>query len=191
VYLTGFMGSGKSTVAPFLAELIGYASVDIDAGIEAATGLKVWEIFAKDGEAGFRRMERAALFATAARSSIVVAAGGGAIANEESCAFVRSSGILVYLRLDVETLVGRLSAMRDRPMLARTPDPVEPEGSVETAGGVTGLRETVRRLLSEREPFYRRADIVVEPDSAGPRRTAELIAGALAGLAPRTPGLPT
>lgn len=188
VYLTGFMGSGKSTVAPLLARLIGYECLDIDAGIEAATGRTVGEIFARDGEAEFRRLERAALFATAERRSIVVAAGGGAFASEESCAFARSAGALVYLRVGVETLVRRLASMRDRPMLAGPPGPA---GSNEPAEGDEALRARVRRLLSEREPFYRKADVVVEPDATDPRRTASRIAEALSGLATHAPVAPT
>jgi shikimate kinase len=184
VYLTGFMGSGKSTVAPLLAGMIGYQSIDIDAGIEEATGLRVGEIFARDGEAGFRRMERAALFATSVRRSIVVAAGGGAIAGEESVAFVRAAGALVYLRVDVETLAGRLKSMGDRPMLAMPPAPADP------GDGDALLRATIRRLLAEREPFYRRADVVVDAAAGDPRRTASLIAEALAGPGARWPRPP-
>jgi shikimate kinase len=177
VYLTGFMGSGKSTVAPLLADLVGYEFLDIDAGIEAATGLTVGEIFSGEGEPGFRRMEREALFGTAARRSIVVAAGGGAIANEDSYAFVRSAGALVYLRVEFETLFGRLRTLRDRPLLTGAR-----EGSV--TGGDAVLRETMRRLLSEREPFYKRADIVIDPGPSDPRGTASRIAEALRGLKP-------
>lgn len=182
IYLTGFMGSGKSTVAPLLADLLGYESLDLDAGIGAAAGLTVGEIFARDGEAEFRRLERAALFATASRAALVVAAGGGAIASEDSFAFVRSAGVLVYLRVDFETLFGRLRTMRDRPLLSGMG--ADAGGGIVAEGG-GALRETMRRLLAEREPFYRRADIVADPDPSGPAGTASRIAAILRGRAAR------
>jgi shikimate kinase len=181
IYLTGFMGSGKSTVAPLLAGLLGYECLDLDEGIADAAGLTVGEIFAGGGEAEFRRLESAALFETASRSSIVVAAGGGAIASEESLAFVRSAGVLVYLRVDFETLFGRLRTMRDRPLLRETVAGTGAEGD-------GALRETMRRLMTEREPFYRRADIVADPDPSGPGGTASRIAESLRGLAAREAG---
>jgi shikimate kinase len=178
VYLTGFMGSGKSTIAPLLAARLGYGCVDIDSMVETAAGLTVGEIFARKGETEFRRLERAALLATGSQRSLVVAAGGGAIVDEESCAFVRSAGLLVYLRADFETLYERLRTKRDRPLLAGA----DADGR---------LRETMRRLLSEREPFYLRADLVIDPDPSDPTAAASGIAEALRGLAPREPGAVT
>lgn len=173
VFLTGFMGSGKSTVAPLLAADLGLACFDIDGEIERRAGKSVSTIFRVDGEAWFRRVERELLFGVAERRSVVVALGGGTIANEENFAFVKSAGLLVWLRVDFETLYARLKSKTDRPLLAAGPG-----GG---PGGEGELRERMRRLLAEREPFYRRADIVCEPASGGPGATAARLA---AGIGP-------
>ena len=167
VFFTGFMGCGKSTVAPLLAGDLGLGCFDIDDEIERQTGKSVSRIFGLDGEAYFRRVEREVLFGTADRRSVVVALGGGTITNEENFAFVKSAGLLVWLRVDFETLFARLRTKTDRPLLA----PGSGRGS-----GEEKLRETMLRLLAEREPFYRRADIVCTPGSDDPGTTAARIA---------------
>ncbi len=169
IFLTGFMGCGKSTVAPLLAADLGLASFDIDGEIERRAGKSVSSIFRVDGEAWFRRVERELLFGLAERRAVVVALGGGTIANEENFAFVKSAGLLVWLRVDFETLYSRLKSRTDRPLLAAGP------------GGGGELREKMWRLLAEREPFYRRADIVCEPASEEPGATAANLA---AGIGP-------
>lgn len=176
IYLTGFMGSGKSTVAPELAGLLGYASIDLDRAIEAAAGRSVTEIFSELGEGEFRRLEREALLATAALERVVVAAGGGAITDDAAIGLVRSGGVLVYLRVDAATLVGRLRSKGDRPLLA---------GQARPGGGTVELERRVVALLSEREPWYRLADIILDPDPADPSGTARMIAGALRARPPR------
>ena len=77
IYLTGFMGSGKSTVGRLLAARLGFPFLDLDEDIERRAGMRVREIFELHGEPVFRRMEREALEATAALPDVVVATGGG------------------------------------------------------------------------------------------------------------------
>jgi shikimate kinase len=169
IFLTGFMGCGKSTVAPLLAGLLGYDCLDIDAEIERRTGSTVSGIFARRGERAFRELEREVLFGTAGRRRLVMALGGGTAANEANFAFVRSAGLLVYLKVDFEVLFARLATKEDRPLLV-----------TDDAGGGTPperLRAAMRRLMSEREPYYERADVVVVPDPRDASRTAALIAG--------------
>jgi shikimate kinase len=178
IFLTGFMGCGKSTVAPPLSRILGFGCFDMDVEIERRAGATISSIFTRRGEPFFREMERNVLFETAGRTSLVVALGGGTIADERNCAFVKSAGLLVYLSVDFETLFGRLKTKGDRPMLPH--------------GGGTGtdedrLRETMRRLFSEREPFYKRADLVVTPDPSDPERTAAAIARSIGPPPPRGP----
>src|ERR1700749_3713805 len=78
IVLTGFMGSGKSTVGPLLAAELGWAFLDLDTEIERRTGLTVPQIFAEQGEAAFRKEETAALAAVLGRTRTVIALGGGA-----------------------------------------------------------------------------------------------------------------
>lgn len=179
IFLTGFMGCGKSTVAPVLAGTLGFECFDIDLEIERRAGNTVSGIFAARGERAFRALEREVLFATAPRRRVVVALGGGTIVNEANFDFVASTGLLVYLRVDFETLFARLRTKGDRPLLVAT-----------AAAGLTPeeeLREAMARLLAVREPFYNRADITVGADPGDPGRTAAVIAAAISRLSPGGP----
>lgn len=174
LYLTGFMGSGKSTIAPPLARLLGFRWIDTDAEVEKRRGLNVAEIFARDGEAAFRLLEREALAAASAMTSVVVATGGGAIANDEGCELALATGTVVYLRYDAATLARRLESMDGRPVLAAA-----------AGSGTVLLREAVGRLLAERERYYLRADVIVTPGPADPGAAARAIADALPPWFPR------
>jgi shikimate kinase len=157
VYLTGFMGSGKSTIGPILANSIGYEFADLDALVEAGAGMTVARIFRERGEEAFRVMERSALAAVAVRSRLVVALGGGVLTDPECLALVTSTGIMVYLRATPEDIAGRLRRKRDRPLiLGEGGAPLEEEA----------LRNRIRTLLVEREGLYARAEIIVDTDSS-------------------------
>lgn len=119
VYLTGFMGTGKSVVGRALARRLRRSFVDLDAAIERASGKSVAELFEKRGEAAFRRLERAALVKTAKRGGLVVALGGGALLDKRNLALVEKTGVLVKLTCSRRELVRRLRASRfSRPLLA-------------------------------------------------------------------------
>ena len=119
VYLTGFMGTGKSVVGRELARKMRRPFVDLDAAIERASGKSVAELFEKRGEATFRRLERSALRKTAKRKGLVVALGGGALMDKRNLALVEKNGILVRLSCSRRELVRRLRASRfTRPILA-------------------------------------------------------------------------
>ena len=174
IYLTGFMGCGKSTVAPRLAAILGFGCLDVDAEVERRTGSTVSGIFERSGERAFRDLEREVLFGTSGTRDLVVALGGGTIADAENFAFVRRTGLLVYLRADFGTLFGRLRTKEDRPLIAHR-----------GAGGRVPeeeLRAAMKRLLALREPWYGRADIIVDADPADAEATAAGIAEAVARL---------
>ncbi len=99
IYLAGFMGSGKSTIGPILANSLGFEFVDIDKLVEQKAGKRIVDIFAAEGEQTFRAFEQMSLKEVAARSHCVVSLGGGSIANEENFHLIRESGIIVYLQL--------------------------------------------------------------------------------------------
>jgi shikimate kinase len=160
VYLTGFMGTGKSVVGKDLARRLRRRFVDLDAHIEKASGKSVAELFEKRGEKAFRRLERSALQRTAKKSGLVVALGGGALMDKRNLALVEKNGILVKLTCSRRELVRRLRASRlSRPVLA---------------GG--SLDDRVRSLLRARKGAHGDARIFVSTTKRSTSSAAALIA---------------
>jgi len=153
IYLTGFMGSGKSTIAPILANTLGWSFVDLDRAVEILAGRTVNEIFKEMGEPAFREMERLALRQAGETHRAVIALGGGTIAEEQNFRFITQSGILVYLRIPPDQLFLRLQRKTDRPLLA---------GDGIARLDEPALRSKVADLHRMREPYYGMADVVVE-----------------------------
>ncbi|WP_412060997.1 shikimate kinase [Rubrivirga sp. IMCC45206] len=169
VYLTGFMASGKSTVGPLLADRLGYRFVDLDWLIAARAGRSVADLFAQ-GEGVFRAAEAEALRETAGGEGLVVATGGGALAQPGNLMAARAAGPVVWLRASIPTVLARVGDGSGRPLLLDGTRPLAP-----------AAREArVRDLLAAREPFYAQADLVVEADGAADT-VARDIAEALAG----------
>jgi len=163
IFITGFMGSGKSTVGPLLARALGYEFVDLDAVIESKEGRTIPDIFSGRGEEAFRAIELREITLLGAREKIVVATGGGALTRGATLDALRGSGILVYLRVPAETLFERLRGVKGRPMIA------------DTSGGSLdddALRARISALLAVREPFYSRAHITVDAASQTPGQTS-------------------
>lgn len=117
VLLTGPMGAGKSRVGRALASLLGFEFVDSDVEVEKAAGMKIAEIFAREGEPGFRERERAALEALP-ECGCVVALGGGAVVAPENRRVLARKGRLVWLDASPETLAARIGDGGARPLLA-------------------------------------------------------------------------
>ena len=171
VYLTGFMGSGKSTVGPILANVLGVGFRDLDADVVRAAGRPIAAVFDTEGEAGFRAREAEALRATAATDGAVVATGGGALVQPRAMAWAKAHGAVVYLRVPLDALVARLARTKNvRPLL------VGPDGERLSEDA---LRPRVAALLDAREPVYRQAHVVVEPDARGVGYTVDAVARAL------------
>lgn len=148
IFLLGFMGSGKSTYGAEAAAMLGLPFLDLDTEIERSAGMGIYDIFREKGEAAFREMERDTLRALASRDSSVIATGGGTPCFHGNMDFMNASGLTIYLKADAEILCGRLKGYcQDRPLLA--------------AADGDGLTGEIRRMLSEREPFYSRATFTV------------------------------
>ncbi len=160
VYLTGFMGVGKSAVGRELALRLGRRFIDLDAHVERAAGAAVATVFARRGEKAFRRLERAALARVARRSGAVVALGGGALLDARNRALVARTGTLVRLTCARAELVRRL-----RPQRARRPL---------LAAGSLGAR--VAALLKARRGAYAGADLTVSTTGLTTERVAARIA---------------
>jgi shikimate kinase len=130
VVLTGFMGSGKTTVGRLLAERLGWTFHDLDDEIERRTGKTVPEIFAQSGEGAFRRQESAALASVLGQHHIVLALGGGAPETFTNQLLLEQTPhtAVVYLKAPLETLVARCerqaedSGATERPLLGEAKD---------------------------------------------------------------------
>ena len=116
LFLTGMMGSGKSTLGRLLAKEMGVRFVDLDELIVAREGMSIPEIFAARGEAGFRTCESQALRAICEQEPCVVATGGGAILKDENVSLMRAAGIVVLLNRPLEDMIRDVSA-QGRPNL--------------------------------------------------------------------------
>jgi shikimate kinase len=156
IFLTGFMGSGKSTIGPILANTLGYEYVDVDRFIEQKTKKEIVEIFRTEGEKAFRLIERNTLNELTKLDHSVISLGGGTIANEENCQIVSQNGILIYLKLSSEEIIQRVQYKSDRPMLK--------DASGNPLQGKE-LEKRIVELLLSREPFYSRADVVIHADN--------------------------
>ena len=117
IVLTGFMGTGKSTVGRLLADRLGCPHIDTDAEVAARAGCTIPEIFATQGESGFRALEREVCLEVSRRSGIVVSTGGGALLDAGVCDAMVATGTVVCLTCEVDELLRRLRHGPQRPLL--------------------------------------------------------------------------
>lgn len=166
IILTGFMGSGKSTAGPLVAEQIGYRFVDLDELVEAAAGRSAAEFFQERGESLFRALETAVLTQALVEEQVVIATGGGALTSEGTLGLAREGGIVVYLRVSPSTLVGRLESSEHRPLLK------DDRGRLLRG---QRLHDRVEAILSRRERFYEQADAMIDADDMTPPDVASAV----------------
>jgi shikimate kinase len=126
IVITGFMGTGKSTVAPLVAGQLSRPFVDTDECIVEQAGLSISAIFARDGEAAFRKLEAEICVDLAAQTGLVIATGGGALLNRDTVAAMSGTGLVVCLTASTETIAQRLEGEREgRPLSAGWRDLLE------------------------------------------------------------------
>jgi shikimate kinase len=121
IVLTGFMGSGKTTVGPLLASRLGWSFLDVDDVIEAEASATIAELFARHGEAPFREREHATIARMASGDALVLALGGGAIEHPVTRSLLLSSPgtLLVHLEVELATTLARCRGTEHtRPILA-------------------------------------------------------------------------
>jgi len=158
IVLTGFMGSGKSTVGPILANRLGWRFVDADDVIEAQTGMPITEFFRRHGEAEFRALEHAAIARLAGEDALVLGLGGGAIETAATRELLLNSPgtLLVHLEVRLETTLARCTGTEHtRPVLADQ----------------TNLTARYERRL----PLYRLAHVSIPADEISPQQVAEAV----------------
>src|SRR5476651_2619567 len=144
VVLVGMMGAGKSTIGRRLSARLRLPFLDADSEIEAAAGMSIPDIFETHGEPHFRDGEARVIARLLDGGPAVLATGGGAFMREETRNRIHAKAISIWLKADADTIMRRVKRRVDRPLL-QTADPAQ----------------TVGRLLDEREPFYRRADLTI------------------------------
>lgn len=165
LYLVGMMGSGKSSVGRHLAEALNYRFIDADTSLEQVAGRSIPEIFASDGESGFRALESAVLNQIASWHSLVVATGGGVVTQPANWGELHQ-GVVVWLDAPDAMLLQRLEA-------DPTPRPLmEAEDRA----------ERLAALLAERRPLYAQADLRILQDGRPPEQVAEQILEALPSI---------
>lgn len=169
IYLIGYRGTGKSSVAPLVAQLLGpdWRHVDMDPLIEEEAEATIAEIFADEGESGFRDRESRILSSLAAQDQQVVATGGGVIERQQNHPLL-NEGFVVWLTAPKEVLLDRISG--DKTTAARRPN-------LTAQGGV----DEIDRILTRRTPIYRSlAKLALSTDSQSPDELARQIARAFA-----------
>ena len=144
VVLVGMMGAGKSSIGRRLAQRLGLGFVDADAEIEAAAGMTIAEIFARDGESYFRSGEARVIARLLDQGPPVLATGGGAFMNLDTRAAIRARAVSVWLKAELDVLMKRIKRRGDRPLL-KTDDPAA----------------TLTSLIEQRYPVYAEADLTV------------------------------
>ena len=156
--LIGFMGTGKSSVGRFCAAHLRYELVDTDDLIEKRVGKPITEIFAQEGEAAFREIERQLVAEMTTWRRTIIATGGGLAANEANLASLKEHSLVVCLWASPEEIWERVRDQAHRPLL-QGPDPLG----------------KIRALLEQRTPFYRQADVLVNTGMRSAREVAQQV----------------
>lgn len=158
IVLTGFMGSGKSTVGPMVADLLGWKFQDVDEVIEREAGATIAELFARHGEGAFRDREHATIARLAATDELVLALGGGAIERFETRELLLGGPgtLLVHLEVDLATTLARCAGTEGaRPILAD--------------------RANLANRYARRLPLYRTAHVSIAVDALTPEQVAKAV----------------
>ncbi|MAI70200.1 MAG: shikimate kinase [Rhodopirellula sp.] len=144
IYLTGFRGTGKTSVGALLARSLRRTVIDLDGVVAANVGKSISEIFQDGGEVAFRDLESTALESVSQTENAVISLGGGAILRAGNRAIIRSTGVCIWLDCDAETIIRRLQ---------------QDDASLEQRPALTTLDESqeIRELLKHRYPLYQEA----------------------------------
>jgi shikimate kinase len=162
LWLIGMMGSGKSTVGRILADRRGWKFIDTDEVVTVAAGRDIPELFATEGEEGFRAREAEAVDSVSAHPGAVVATGGGVVLREGNVDTMRRTGRIFWLQAEPATLAARVSAegkQGSRPLIFED-----------------DVLSSLEGMLAIREDSYRAAaDFVISTDLLSPEEAADLV----------------
>jgi shikimate kinase len=157
IFIIGYMGSGKSTLGPKLADEMNLPFLDLDHEFESRYKITISDFFSKYGEKQFREIEKNLLFEICNQDDFVLATGGGTPCFDRNIEFMNSKGITVYLKVPVEILIKRLKVSPRRRPILKTLDSNDYE-------------KQLQDHLKLREPVYMQAHIIIDGsihDSAG------------------------
>ena len=158
IVLIGFMGTGKTTIATQLANKLGMRYVSTDSLIENREKRTINEIFTKEGEDYFRNVESDAVREVSGMDGLVIDAGGGVVIREENLAKLKSTGIVICLTADEETIIKRTKKYKHRPLL-----------------NVEDPKLKIRALLAKRAPLYAKADHCIDTGKLTIRQVVEKV----------------
>ena len=158
IVLTGFMGTGKTTIGKALSKRLQMRLVDVDEEIESSEKMTINDIFRTRGEGRFREIETAMIKKISAERNIIISTGGGAVLKDENMEALRKNGIVFCLIASADTILERTARSEDRPLLK-----------------VDNPREKINELLACRRPFYEKAGIMIETDGKTPMEITEKI----------------
>ncbi len=162
IYLLGYMGSGKSTLGKSLAKNLNFGFIDLDTYLEKGYDKTISEIFATEGEARFREIEKEYLIKTSALENTVISTGGGTPCFNDNITWMNNNGITVYLQMTVEGLSNRLkNAKEERPLIKGL--------------NATELNEFIRKNLEIREPFYKQANYIISGENVQAKKVINLL----------------
>jgi len=165
IFLIGMMGSGKTQTGPYLARMINYAFVDTDDVIEKAAKQSIAAIFEKDGETGFRDLEKQVLKEISQHHSLVIATGGGLVTLPENWGILHQ-GIVIWLDLDLNRSIQRIeSDDKERPLLIKD-----------------HLAHTFSQIYESRKSIYLESDLRIEVEDQSPSEVASMIADRLPSI---------
>jgi len=163
IYLIGFMGTGKTSVGRALAQLKKWNFVDLDELIELREQRRIVDIFAKEGEPYFRKIEKKVLKEVATQKKFVVACGGGIVLDPDNIKLMKKTGKLICLSAACDTILKRVCSSSLRPIL-----------------NVAKPKERIELLLKMRAPYYLQADKTIDTSGFSVKQVASKIARMLA-----------
>lgn len=156
--IIGFMGTGKSKIGKLLARELDYTFIDTDLAIEVDCGKKITQIFQKEGEAFFRRLENKLAEKLSRTDQKVIATGGGWVLNQENLRLSRVNGFIISLTAQPEIIYERIKHESHRPLLTDE-DPLA----------------RIKQILSQRKKLYQEADLVVDTSRETPDQLTKQI----------------
>ncbi|MBX2975496.1 MAG: shikimate kinase [Ignavibacteriaceae bacterium] len=166
IFLTGFMGSGKSTLGQIIANTLGWNFLDLDKEIEKKVGKSITDIFRDEGESKFRSIESDVLKQTSKLEDSIIALGGGTFTTDENISIIKSLGKSIYIKSKPEDIYVRLRFKTNRPLF---------QGLDQRILSKEEALQKISFLMSAREPFYSKADIVFSVDNSNVGKVVDLL----------------